>query len=66
MVKRLGLDVFVEDNWDVVSHLNKTTTSKNLWIYNIFDRSIHYPLRFPSLKKAVTHIEKTIASNGKK
>jgi hypothetical protein len=66
MVKRLGLGVFVEDNWDVVSHLNKTTTSKNLWIYNIFDRSIHYPLRFPSLKKAVTHIEKTIASNGKK
>ncbi len=66
LVKRLDLDVFVEDNWDVVSHLNKTAKSKNLWIYNIFDRSIQYSNRFPSLKKAVAHIASISKGHEKK
>ncbi len=66
MVKRLGLDMFIEDNWDVVAHLNKTTTSKNLWIYNIFDRGIEYPLRFPSLKKAISFVISATKGHEKK
>ena len=66
LVKRLDLDVFVEDNWDVVAHLNKTSRSKNLWIYNIFDRNIHYPLRFASLRNALDHILSIANKNEKK
>lgn len=55
-VKKLKLNYFVEDNWDIVSHLAEKTDIKAYWIYNIFDRQVHYPLKFPTLKKAVTHI----------
>lgn len=58
LVRDLNLDVFVEDNWDIVKHLNSKLNSHNpklkvYWIYNIFDRNIPYDHKFPSLKKAV-------------
>lgn len=56
VVKKLGLDIFIDDNWDIVEHLSKTTPAKTFWIYNIFDRKIDYPHRFPSLKRVVDEI----------
>ena len=54
MIKKLGLDVYVEDNWDIVRYLNlkvKSQKSKVYWIYNILDRKIKYQYKFSSLKK---------------
>ncbi len=55
-IEKYNLDYFVEDNWDIVSHLAKNTKVKAYWIYNILDRQVDYSLKFPTLKKAVTHI----------
>lgn len=89
MIKKLKLDYFVEDNWDIVKYLSrslKSSSSKfkaqgskqaqnpktkiqntleprasNLergkaacrihWIYNILDRGIDYPHKYPYLGK---------------
>ena len=56
MIKKLGLDVFVEDNWDIVKHLNPK--AKIFWIYNILDRNIDYKYKFPSLKAATDYLKK--------
>lgn len=61
MVKRLDLDVFVEDNWDIVKKLNgRRQKTKIYWIYNILDRSIDYRHKYPSLKRALEEIDHAI------
>jgi len=62
MVKELGLDIFVEDNWDIVAHLGdklkvRSEKFKVFWIYNILDRNIKYQYKYPSLKKVVEAIK---------
>lgn len=57
MIKELKLDVFVEDNLDIVEHLDKKTDTHVIWIYNIFDHFVKRDKRFPTLKKAVDHIK---------
>lgn len=56
MIKKLGLDIFVEDNWDIVKHLD--SKAKIFWIYNILDRNINYKYKFPSLKAAADCLKK--------
>lgn len=57
-VKELGLDLFVEDNFDIVSHLTKKYPDKPiLWIYNILDKKNDYPHKFPGLQQAIEHIK---------
>ncbi len=65
LVRELKLDFFVEDNWDIVKHLNTTLKTENpklkvFWIYNIFDQKIQYPHKFSSLKKAIESIQKNL------
>lgn len=60
MIKKLKLDLFVEDNWDIVKHLNSKL--KVLWIYNILDRNINYKYKFSSLKKVIEYL-KLITNN---
>jgi hypothetical protein len=60
MMKDLGLDVFVEDNYNIVSHLTKKTPTKIFWIYNILDRKIAHPYKFSNLEKAVERIKKLL------
>ncbi len=61
MIKKLNLDIYVEDNWDIVNHLaNKGQLSsgqKTYWIYNIFDRNIKYKYKFSSLEKVIQKIK---------
>jgi len=57
MVKKLKLDVYVEDNFDIVNHLSQTTPAEILWIYNIFDRGTQFPKKFPHLKNAVNFLK---------
>lgn len=58
MINKLNLDVFVEDNWDIVKHLTKNTKTKIFWIYNIFDKNLHAPFKFATLKQAFEHLKK--------
>lgn len=65
IIKKLKLDIFVEDNWDIVNYLktqmtkNKTKKTKKteiFWIYNLFDRKIKYRYKFPNLKTALKNL----------
>lgn len=56
MIKKLGLDMYVEDNYDIVNHLSQTTPAEVLWIYNILDRGTVFPRKFPHLKHAIEFI----------
>ena len=50
---------FIEDNWDIVDHLNHGKTQTQIhWIYNLFDRGREYPHKHPYLKKALETIVK--------
>ncbi len=60
LVKDLDLDIFIEDNFDIVSHLTKKTKANVYWIYNIFDRLISHPYKFPHLKPAIERIKKNL------
>ena len=53
MIKKLNLDIYVEDNFDIVNHLMKTTSADILWIYNILDYSITFSKKFAHLKDAI-------------
>lgn len=59
--QELKLDVFIEDNWDIVNYSASLRQKKQLkttlyWIYNLFDRQLDYPYKFPYLKKAVEYL----------
>lgn len=61
MIKKLGIEYYIEDNWNIVSHLSTSTNAKVLWITNAFDASITYEPRFSTLKDAVSALEKMLA-----
>jgi hypothetical protein len=58
MIKKLKLDIFVEDNWDIVDYLNKKLNkqTKIFWIYNLLDKKIRYKNKFSNLKEAIKKI----------
>ena len=63
MITRLKLDVFVEDNWDIVKNINSDMKKQRnyvrvFWIYNLLDRNIPYKLKFPTLMKVLESILK--------
>lgn len=61
MIKKLKLDIFVEDNWDIVSHLNSKL--RILWIYNILDSNIKYKYKFSSLKNVIKYLGQLTINN---
>jgi len=57
MVKKNKFAYFVEDNWDIVSHLRKQKLKTEVhWIYNLFDRTKEYPYKYPYLAKSLERI----------
>ena len=50
MLHQLKLDCFIEDNFDIVSYLQKRTATKVYWIYNILDKGQAYPFKFSSIQ----------------
>lgn len=65
MIKKFNLDIYVEDNWDIVDYLNKKFNNGKkqrqiLWIYNLLDRKTPYMNKFPHLKHAINFIKKGI------
>lgn len=58
VVKKLQLDYYVEDNWDIIQYLQGKTKTKLFWIYNVTDRRKDYQYKFPYLEKALEEIYK--------
>ena len=65
IMNKYNLDVFIEDNWDIVEYLHKKQKTKNkkqtkiYWIYNLLDRHRSHPHKFPYLEKALEEIIKS-------
>jgi len=57
MIKELGIEYYVEDNWNIVEHLSATTSAEILWVSNIFDANIEFDRRFNNLAEAMQEIE---------
>jgi hypothetical protein len=60
MIAKYNLDVFVDDNWDIVNLLskNKKQGLKILWITNLLDQFISYKYKFYNLDQVLDFIEK--------
>lgn len=56
LIRKYDLDYFIEDNLDIVKHLNNKNRTKIFWIYNIFDKFYPYRNKFPYLEKALHKI----------
>ena len=57
IIKKHSLDFFIEDNLDIVKHLESSVPCKIFWIYNILDRNTEYKYKFPYLKAALQKIK---------
>lgn len=66
MIKKLKLDLYVEDNWDIVKHISSKSNPpaggqnpnlKVFWIYNLLDRNIKYKYKFSSLEKVIQKLK---------
>ena len=62
MIKKFRLDIFVEDNWDIIQLLNNDHEMKTkiFWINNVLDRSVAYQYKFPSLKSAIEFLSRFV------
>lgn len=59
VVQAKKFDYYIEDNWDIVEHLNKQKLKTQIhWIYNVFDRGKAYSHKHPYLEKALRDIVK--------
>lgn len=57
-ISKHNLDIFIEDNLDIVKHLHGKGKTKIYWIYNIVDKHYPHPHKFPYLEKALKEIVK--------
>lgn len=54
MMKKLKLDFYVEDNWDIVDYLRQKTKTRVVWLFNRIDKLIiHDTFKAPNVKEAV-------------
>ena len=65
MINKLKLNVFVEDNWDIINYLNlklkiRNSKIKIFWIYNLLDRNKPFPNKFPDLNLVIIKIKELI------
>lgn len=57
IIRAKKFDYYVEDNWDIVSHLQgKHLKTEVHWIYNIFDSRRNYPWKYPYLEQSLKRI----------
>jgi len=58
MIKKLNLDIYVEDNWDIVQKLRiKNSKLRIYWITNILDKNISYKYKFDNLREALQNLK---------
>ena len=58
MIKKLNLDFYVEDNWDIIQKLNNNTKAKIFWLTNLLDKHIPYQYKFNNLKAVLQYLKK--------
>lgn len=51
------LDYFIEDNFDIVSHIAPRSPTRVMWIYNLIDRAKEYEWKYPYLERALEYIQ---------
>ena len=56
VIKKLGLDIYIEDNLDVVEYLGGKMKTKVGWIYNIFDKNHEYKYKYANLEEALKEL----------
>lgn len=58
VIRELGLDLYIEDNWNIVEHLAARQLPTQIWwMYNLADRSIPYPHKFAHFSEVMKSIE---------
>jgi hypothetical protein len=61
IIEKYKLDIFIEDNLDIVNHLHKKKWNTRIfWIYNLLDRWHPHPYKYPFLEKAIEEIVRQI------
>lgn len=67
MINELKLDLFIEDNWDIVNYLHRKFWTKAgnqktriYWIYNLFDRKITFKNKFTQLHEALNFLKQDL------
>lgn len=58
IVNEKKLDYFIEDNFDIVSHIAPRSPTRVMWIYNLLDRWRPYEHKHPYLESALKDIIK--------
>lgn len=60
MIKEQNLEIFIEDNLDIVKYLSqeKKIKAKIYWIYNILDSHRQHSFKYPYLEKALQDVIK--------
>jgi len=69
MIKKLELDIFVDDNLDIANFLKtkfENRGTKIFWVYNILDRKQKYQYKFSKLNEVVKKLYRLIYKNKKK
>lgn len=65
MLRELDLDVFIEDNFDIVRHLSRRFPEKRIiWITNILDSGVPYPHKSNDLRGALQRVKEYIRERG--
>ena len=58
LIKKLKLNYFFDDNWDIVKYLSERTSAKIIWVDNLIDSLfIKYPYRGRNLEKALKYLK---------
>lgn len=60
IINKLKLDIFVEDNWDIIEKMNSKTKTKIFWITNFLDKNILYQYKFNNLEEVISKLEELI------
>lgn len=68
MLKKLNVDYFVEDNWDVVNYLYHQVElpdkkTEIWWVTNPFDQKIDYPHKHLLFKTVIKDLQKKLETN---
>ena len=59
MIAKYKLDIFVEDNWDIIQLLNNEGgKTKILWICNVLDQTVTYKYKFPNLRSVIKFLKR--------
>jgi hypothetical protein len=57
MIKKLDLDIYVEDNLDIVKKIQSSKSkTKIFWITNFLDKNVSYQYKFNNLKEALQNL----------